>query len=98
MNTHLRRREPPIQLKLGSLYRGALNNGIILWELVDQISQDGDKPTKKCDRRGKMKIHHINNINITYDFLSKGNPDTGRRPLKFVGIGSEGTFCALARY
>lgn len=89
MNTHLRRREPPIQLKMGSLYRGALSNGIILWELIDQIAEEGDKPTKKVDRRGKMKIHHINNINITYDFLSKGNPETKRRPLKFVGIGSE---------
>eukprot|EP01127_Copromyxa_protea_P020674 TRINITY_DN6933_c0_g1_i1.p1 TRINITY_DN6933_c0_g1~~TRINITY_DN6933_c0_g1_i1.p1 ORF type:complete len:2573 (-),score=698.42 TRINITY_DN6933_c0_g1_i1:63-7781(-) len=89
MNTHLRRRDPPITLKMGSLYRGALSSGIILWELIDQISDEGDKPKTKCDRRGKMKIHHINNLNITYDFLSKGNPETKRQPLKFVGIGSE---------
>lgn len=94
MNTHLRRREPPITLKMGSLYRGALSSGIILWELIDQIAED--KPQKKVDRRGKMKIHHINNINITYEFLSRGNAESGRKPLKFVGIGSEGKLIVIS--
>jgi len=85
-NTQLKRREPPIELKMGSLYAGALCSGVILWELIDQIA--GDKPTKKVDRRGKMRIHYINNINLTIDFLTKGNlPD--RKPLKFVNVGAE---------
>jgi hypothetical protein len=81
MNTHLKKREPPLELPLGSLTRGGLDNGVMLWECISQI--DEEPIPQKPNRRGQMRIHYINNVNISLQFLNT-------RGLKLVGIGAEG--------
>lgn len=81
MNTHLKKRDPPLELPMGSLTRGGLDDGIMLWECITAL--DEEPIPQKPNRRGKMRIHYINNVNISLQFLTS-------RGLKLVGIGSEG--------
>jgi len=78
-NTHLENRN--IRLPTGSLLRGALDDGLILWQLVAEISGKEDQ-MEKYNRKPVMRIHKVNNILGSLNFLAKDG-------LKLVGIGAE---------
>jgi len=77
-NTHLKKRDPPREIVVGTLCTGGLDDGIQMWELVTQISNEA---MTKPDRRGKMKIHFINNHQIVMAFV--------KSKIKLVAMGPE---------
>lgn len=74
-NTHLDERD----LSITGLLDGSLDDGIMLWNLLEEIS--GKKLTK-IDFNPKMRIHKINNLGTSINFVN----DEG---IKLVGIGAE---------
>lgn len=74
-NTHLDERD----LAITGLLDGSLEDGIMLWNLLEEIS--GKKLTK-IDNNPKMRIHKINNLVTSIKFVE----DEG---IKLVGIGAE---------
>eukprot|EP01128_Nolandella_sp_AFSM9_P005943 TRINITY_DN2974_c1_g1_i1.p1 TRINITY_DN2974_c1_g1~~TRINITY_DN2974_c1_g1_i1.p1 ORF type:complete len:2256 (+),score=483.29 TRINITY_DN2974_c1_g1_i1:35-6769(+) len=68
MNTHLRQRE--LELEMGGLLRGGLDDGKNLWELLAEISNK-EEEMPRYNRRPKMRIHKINNLLVSLQFIEK---------------------------
>lgn len=75
-NIHLKKRDQKIED--GTLTKGALDDGFILWHLLSQLS---GKTLRKLDPP-KMRTHKLGNITCTLQFLVEEN-------IKTVGIGCE---------
>jgi hypothetical protein len=77
-NVHLAERN--IQLAEKTLCTGSLDNGLILWNLLEIISS---KKLVGVNKRGLGRIHNCNNILVSLNFLKAEG-------VKLVGIGAEG--------
>lgn len=66
---------------MGGMLRGGLDSGLVLWDLLAEISNKEDEMGRP-NRRPKMKIHKINNILLSLQFLD-------REKVKLVNIGAE---------
>jgi len=66
---------------MGGMLRGGLDSGIILWELLAEISNKEDE-LGRPNRKPAMRIHKVNNLLISLQFLD-------REKVKLVNIGAE---------
>lgn len=74
-NSHLRK----VGLKITELDQD-LRDGLTLLRLLEIISGEKVPPAEK---RGKMRVHKINNVNKALGFI-------GEKGVKLAGIGAEG--------
>jgi len=78
-NTHLNKRDT--ELPMGGMLRGGLDSGVILWELLAEISNKEDE-LGRPNRKPAMRIHKVNNLLLSLQFLD-------REKVKLVNIGAE---------
>ena len=76
-NSHLRK----VGIKINELDVD-LRDGLTLLRLLELISGEKVPPAEK---RGKMRVHKINNVNKALGFI-------GEKGVKLAGIGGEGMF------
>lgn len=76
-NSHLRK----VGIKINELDQD-LRDGLTLLRLLEIISGEKVPPAEK---RGKMRVHKINNVNKALSFI-------GEKGVKLAGIGAEGKF------
>lgn len=78
-NTHLQKRG--LELPMGGMLRGGLDDGIVLWELIAEISGMQDK-MEKYNRAPKLRVMKCENQSFSLRFLTKEG-------IKIVNIGPE---------
>lgn len=62
-----------------------LRDGLTLLRLLELISGEKVPPAEK---RGKMRVHKVNNVNKALGFI-------GKKGVRLAGIGGEGTYVSF---